>query len=42
MADKPEIADRVKNKTYRYGDIKELIVYYQTGVAPGYNVKPEN
>jgi hypothetical protein len=42
MADKPEIAEKVKNKTYRYGDIKELIVYYQTGVAPGYNVKPEN
>ncbi|MCD8739906.1 hypothetical protein LT679_04780 [Mucilaginibacter roseus] len=34
MADKPKVAAKIKDKTFRYGDIDELIVFYNTGREP--------
>jgi hypothetical protein len=34
MADKPEIVTKIKDKTYRFGNVESLIDYYTTGVEP--------
>jgi hypothetical protein len=34
MADKPEVVAKIQKKDYRYGDMKDLLVYYYTGKEP--------
>lgn len=34
MADKPKVTAKIKDKTFRYGDMDELIVFYNTGKQP--------
>jgi hypothetical protein len=34
MADKPEIVAKIKDKTFRYGDMEDLLTYYRTGQMP--------
>jgi hypothetical protein len=34
MADKPELAEKIKNKKFRYRDMKDLQVFYTTGKLP--------
>jgi hypothetical protein len=34
MADKPEVVTKIQKKDYRYGDMKDLLVYYDTGKEP--------
>ena len=31
MADRPEVVAKIKDKTYKYGDMKELLEFYRTG-----------
>ncbi|WPU94176.1 hypothetical protein SNE25_01385 [Mucilaginibacter sabulilitoris] len=32
MESKPEVVERIKNKTYHYRDMNELAGFYKTGV----------
>ncbi|MBE9583852.1 hypothetical protein IM792_05285 [Mucilaginibacter sp. JRF] len=34
MADKPKVTAKIKDKTFRYGDMDELVILYNTGVEP--------
>ncbi|MCC8407595.1 hypothetical protein LJ707_01540 [Mucilaginibacter sp. UR6-1] len=34
MADKPKVTAKIKDKTFRYGDMDELVIFYNTGVEP--------
>ncbi|MGY4537261.1 hypothetical protein ACVW0P_001677 [Mucilaginibacter sp. UYNi724] len=34
MADKPEVVAKIKDKTFRYGDMQDLVTYYLTGQMP--------
>jgi hypothetical protein len=34
MADKPEVVAKIKDKTFRYGDMEDLLKYYYTGEMP--------
>ncbi|MFD0765311.1 hypothetical protein ACFQZI_10650 [Mucilaginibacter lutimaris] len=34
MADKPEVVAKIKDKTFRYGDMDDLLTYYFTGQMP--------
>ncbi|GGH04549.1 hypothetical protein [Mucilaginibacter phyllosphaerae] len=34
MADKPEVVAKIKDKTFRYGDMQDLLTYYFTGQMP--------
>ncbi|MEB0260166.1 MULTISPECIES: hypothetical protein [unclassified Mucilaginibacter] len=34
MADKPEVVAKIKDKTFRYGDMDNLVTYYLTGQMP--------
>jgi hypothetical protein len=34
MADKPEVAAKIKDQTFRYGNIISLLFYYKTGQIP--------
>nr|WP_067059071.1 hypothetical protein [Mucilaginibacter sp. L294] len=34
MADKPEVVAKIKDKTFRYGDMEDLLTYYRTGQMP--------
>ena len=34
MADKPEVVAKIKDKTFRYGDIEDLLTFYRTGRMP--------
>lgn len=34
MADKPEVVAKIKDKTFRYGDIEDLLNFYRTGEMP--------
>jgi hypothetical protein len=34
MSDKPEVVAKIQKKDYRYGDMKDLLVYYNTGKEP--------
>lgn len=34
MADKPEVVAKIKDKTFRYGDMVDLLTYYRTGQMP--------
>jgi len=42
MADKPEIVSKIQDKTYRYSDMKELLIYYKTGKDPDSKDKSKN
>jgi len=34
LADKPDVVAKIKDKTFRYGDMDDLINYYKTGQMP--------
>ena len=34
MADKPEVVAKIKDKTFRYGDMEDLLTFYRTGQMP--------
>lgn len=34
MADKPDIVDKIKSKKFRHSNLKDLIIYYNTGTMP--------
>ncbi|PAW94292.1 hypothetical protein CKK33_12655 [Mucilaginibacter sp. MD40] len=34
LADKPEVVAKIKDKTFRYGDMDDLLKYYYTGKLP--------
>lgn len=34
MADKPEVVAKIKDKTFRYGDMGDLVTFYLTGQLP--------
>ncbi|MBB5394890.1 hypothetical protein [Mucilaginibacter sp. AK015] len=34
MADKPDVVAKIKDKTFRYGDMEDLLTYYKTGQMP--------
>ncbi|RYU91526.1 hypothetical protein EWM62_06190 [Mucilaginibacter terrigena] len=34
LADKPEVVAKIKDKTFRYGDIEDLLTFYRTGQMP--------
>lgn len=34
MADKPGVVAKIKDKTFRYGDMEDLLTYYRTGQMP--------
>ena len=38
MADKPEVVAKIKDKTFKYGDLEELLEYYKTGKMDQKNV----
>jgi hypothetical protein len=40
MADKPNVVAKIKDKTYRFGDLDDLLVFYLTGTEPA--AQPEN
>lgn len=37
MADKPEVVKSIKTKYFKFGDIDDLLTYYNTGVKVEYN-----
>lgn len=34
LADKPDVVAKIKDKTFRYGDMEDLLNYYRTGQLP--------
>ena len=42
MADKPNVVAKIQDKTYRYSDMKELLIYYKTGKETDRNDKVKN
>ena len=37
MADKPEVVAKIQDKTFKYGDLDDLITFYRTGEMPRNN-----
>ncbi|QJD97964.1 hypothetical protein HH214_19820 [Mucilaginibacter robiniae] len=36
MADKPEVLEKIKDRTFRFGNIDELVEFYKTGIIADY------